>query len=81
MSRLSRQSTFSCVPRYLGKNVWRLWLTWGRGGGVLTLGPLGHFSFYHIFTHIHAMVLIYISKRSRFNMLSNGMFYLPIHAF
>ena len=46
------------------------------------LRPLAHFlSFYHIFEHVHAMVLIYIPKCSPFNLLSNGMFYLHIHTF
>ena len=52
------------------------------GSNPMTIGPFFFFlSFCHIFAHIHAMVLIYILKCSLFNMLSNGMFYLPIHAF
>ena len=43
----------------------------------------GFFSFFycHIFAHFHAMVRIYIPNFNPFNMLSNGMFHLPIHAF
>ena len=37
--------------------------------------------FFPFTTSLHAMDLVYIPKCSPFNMLSNGMFYLPIHAF
>ena len=52
--------------------------------GVVTLGPLAHcyfLSFYHIYAHIQAEVLVYIPKCSPFNILSNGLFYLPTYAF
>ena len=51
-----------------------------EGGGGSDPGIIGPFSFY-IFAHIHVMVLIYKTKCSPFNMLSNSMFYLPIHLF
>ena len=53
------------------------------GGPTLkTIGPfLFVFSFYLIFAHIHAMVLIYIPTCSPFNTLPNGMIYRPTHAF
>ena len=34
-----------------------------------------------IFAHIHAMLLLCIPKCSTFNIFSNGMFYLPLHAY
>ena len=36
--------------------------------------------FYHIFTHIHDMVLIYALRCNPFNLLSSGLLYLAIHA-
>ena len=36
------------------------------------------FLFYHIFAHIHAMVLRFVYQNVAHSMLSNGIFYLPI---
>ena len=38
-------------------------------------------SFYHIFTHIYAVVLICIPKCSPFNLVSNVKSYLTMHVF
>ena len=39
-----------------------------------------HFTFFLPLAHIHDMVLVYSSKCSPFNLLTNCMFYLAIHA-
>ncbi len=66
---------------------WTKW--WGmsikeggyQGNPWLPFFPLiFHFSSCHNFAHIYAMVLIYIPTFSPFDMLSNGMFCLAIHA-
>ena len=78
------------IPRAIQSNIAKIWLrkiyqkigvVFWEGGA--TLWPLTHspLSFYHNLAHINAVVVIHTPRCSPFNMLSNGVFYLPIHAF